>query len=168
VYWGHPWTYGYRHPYGRHHHPFFYGGGYFPSYQRVEIDSPPRGVSGEVDPAFQDPRLARRGYDYSTLDEQRGAARTASLDAADDLYTDADGRVYRRDADGWSQHQDGEWNTMAELERQYGVSSPPPQIEDPRQRQAYKQNEADQARMERYYQRRSKNYHMYSNIYVGR
>lgn len=168
VYWGHPWTYGYPHPYGRYHHPFFHGGGYFPSYQRMEIDSPPRGVSGEVAPAFQDPRLARRGYDYSTLDEQRRAARTASLDAADDLYTDADGRVYRREEDGWSQHQDGEWNTMAELERQYGVSSPQPQVEDPRRRQAYRQNEADQERMERYYQRRSKNYHMYSNIYVGR
>jgi hypothetical protein len=176
VYWGHPWTYGWRHPYGRYHHPFFYGGGYFPSYTRVEIDSPPRGVSGEVDPAFQDPNLARRGYDYSTLKEQRQAAYQAqqqassgaSLNAADDLYTDASGRVYRRDADGWSQHSDGEWNTMAELERQYGVSSPQPQVEDPRRRQAYQQNEADRERMERYYQRRSKNYHMYSNIYVGR
>ena len=78
--------------------------------------------------------------------------------------------VYRRDDQGWSQHNGSNWNTMAELERQYGPSGrntvgevgPAP----PQQQQAYKQNEADIERMERYYQSRQKSYNMYGTVTV--
>ena len=87
---------------------------------------------------------------------------------ADDLYADPQGQVYRRSEEGWSRHEDDGWSTMADLERQYGVQGPEVQQPEGGQRQAYRQNQDDIERMERYYDRRSKSYHMYSNIYVRR
>ena len=172
VYWGHPWTYGWHGAYwGRYGHPFHYYGGYW-SQQQITIESPIYGGRNDADPAFQDPRLARRGYDYSTLQDQRVQDGLQQFNAADDLYTDNQGNVYRRSDDGGrSQHTESGWNTMAELERQYGAAhrNQVGQAQyQPEQRQAYQQNERDIERMERYYRQRQKGYNFHSAIYVGR
>jgi len=167
VYWGYPHTYGW-------HHRGYWGSPYYwATYpvvtQRIEIDGPVRGVGGmPANVSEQDPEGTRRGYDYTTLAQQRGAGDTISPYLADDLFADPQGDVYRRTDQGWSKHDNGEWNTMADLERQYGVSSAQPQQPEGRQRQAYRQNEEDIERMERYYDRRAKSYNMSSTIYVGR
>jgi hypothetical protein len=138
--------------------------------QTLEIDGPQRGPRGmEAEPSEQDPGLTRRGYDYTTLTQQRAAGGELSPYLADDLYADPQGQVYRRSEEGWSRHGDDGWNTMAELERQYGAQGGP-EIQQPEggQRQAYRQNQDDIERMERYYDRRAKSYNMYSNIYVRR
>jgi len=97
------------------------------------------------------------------------ASRAAGY-ADDDLFADPQGQVYRRSEEGWSRHEESGWSTMAELERQYGVDSSGPSTLPPadRQRQAYRQNPDDAERMERYYDRRSKSYNSYMNIYVPR
>lgn len=164
VYWGYPPTYGWR-------HPAYWGGPWmgmaYPTVQQVEIDGPLRGVGGmPANVSEQDPGVTRRGYDYTTLAQQRGAGDTLSPYLADDLFADPRGQVYRRSEEGWSRHENGEWSTMADLQRQYGVSSPQPQAPQERQRQAYRQNEDDIERMERYYDRRAKSYNMYSTIAV--
>lgn len=163
---GYPYWQGYRPPYGGYYPGRYpYGMAYAPAMTRqtVLIESPSRGLRGQsADPSLQDPRLARRGYDYSTP-EQAAASRG---EADDDWYADPEGKVYRRDEQGWSRHTGDDWSTMDELQRQYGVSSQ--ELEAPRgsQRQAYRQNPKDIERMERYYQRRSTNYNMHANIYV--
>ncbi len=166
VYWGYPHTYGWpRHTYWGGP---WYGGVYLPP-QTLEIDGPQRGLGGnEAAPSEQDPGLTRRGYDYTTLTQQRAAGGELSPYLADDLYADPQGQVYRRSEEGWSRHEDDGWSTMADLERQYGVQGPEVQQPEGGQRQAYRQNQDDIERMERYYDRRSKSYHMYSNIYVRR
>lgn len=170
VYWSHPYTYGWRmNGYGPHGNRFYYHGGWGPQ-QRITLDSEPVGVGGNAyDPAFQDPRLARPGYDYSTIDEQRRQAQGAALNADDDYYTDRAGNVYRQDQGQWSQHTGDGWSTMADLERQYGsgrrsvgeVAAPPPQ------RQAYKQNPNDIERMKRYHESRKRSYNMYGYVTVS-
>jgi hypothetical protein len=167
VYWSHPWTYGFHHRYpGFYGRPFGYYGGYWSS-QTITLTGEQYGISGYADPAFQDPRLARRGYDYTTLLEQRRADGLAQLNAADDLYTDAQGNVYRRSEQGWSQHTDTGWNTMSDLERQYGTHSSE-SVGDaryqPRQEQAYKQNPRDAERMEEWYRRRQQGYNSYGTV----
>ena len=93
-------TYGWRFPgTARYAHPFSYYGGYF-SRQTLELTSETYGPGDEADPRFQDPRLARRGVDYTTLTEQRAQESLQQFNAADDLYTDTEGNVYRRSALG--------------------------------------------------------------------
>ncbi|MEM1411670.1 MAG: hypothetical protein AAGH19_04860 [Pseudomonadota bacterium] len=167
VYWGYPHTYGWGR-YGYWGSPWYWSS--YPISQSFEIDGPVRGVGGTpANVSEQDPGVTRRGYDYATLAQQRGAGDTISPYLANDLFADPNGEVYRRTDDGWAKHNSsGEWDTMGELERQYGVSSPEPQAPEGQQRQAYRQNEEDIERMERYYERRSKSYNMYSTIYVRR
>jgi hypothetical protein len=74
--------------------------------------------------------------------------------------------VYRRSDEGWDRHGEEGWSTMAELERQYGVQEAEPRAPVNQQRQAYRQNEEDIERMERYYDRRSRSYNLYSEVYV--
>lgn len=171
VYWAYPMTYGWRFPgTARYAHPFSYYGGYF-SRQTLELTSETYGPGDEADPRFQDPRLARRGVDYTTLTEQRAQESLQQFNAADDLYTDTEGNVYRRSDDGWAQARDGGWSTMAELERQYGMAPGSGLGEAyvaPSGRSAYRQNERDIERMERYYRNRQRAYNMHSAIYVGR
>ena len=159
VYWGYPHTYGWRHGWpGRYYNPYGYWGGYWGTHT-ITITSPTRTLAGDTETESN-----RIRHGYTTLEEQRAQA----LDAGDDLYAGADGNVYRRSDDGWSQHTGSEWSTMAELERPYGVSSGA-RIGAPekQQRQAYRQNPDDIARMERYYQSRQKSYNMYGTISVG-
>lgn len=167
VYRGYPHTYGWPHygigPWG----PWGYGpgAGYLPP-RTVEFESEPRGVGGRpAAVAEQDPAVARRGYDYTTLTQQRSDD-TLSPYLADDLFADPEGRVYRRSDDGWDRHGEEGWSTMAELERQYGVKQTEPAAPVERQRQAYRQNEADIERMERYYQRRARSYNLHSEVIV--
>ncbi len=171
VYWGYPHTYGWHvQGGGNYSQRFYHYGGYW-GRQSITIESPPRGIhGGPADHAFLDPGVARRGSDYSTLDEQRDQALARAWSADDDLYADADGDVYRREAGRWSQHSGGEWSTMAALERQYGttagtVGQAGPV--EPGQPQAYRQNPEDIERMERYYQSRLRSYNMYGTITVG-
>ncbi len=164
VYWGYPFTYG--GPWGYWGVPPYWAG-YAPM-QTLEVDGPTRSLGGPGDVPEQDPATARRGYDYTTIDQQR-AVRAAGADrAAQDLYAAPDGAVYRRGEDGWSRHEDGEWDTMGELQRQYGVESPGVGQPESRQRQAYRQNPQDIERMERYYQRRANSYNLYSEVWVPR
>ncbi|MEE4175399.1 MAG: hypothetical protein V2I57_14200 [Xanthomonadales bacterium] len=167
MYLGYPPTYGWpRYGYWGPRGYWGHWAMYSPP-QVLEFESEPRGVGGgPAEPSEMDPRKTRRGYDYSTLTQQRQAGGELSPYLADDLFVDPSGQVYRQTDDGWSRHQDGEWDTMSQLERQYGVSSPQPQAPEGRQRQAYKQNEADIERMERYRERRAKSYNMHSTIYV--
>lgn len=166
VYWGHPWTYGRPHAgYGGYFHPLGVYGPWWGT-QSVTLSGPGRGAGGAAAPSEQDPRKARRGYDYATPEQERWAA--GSLSADDDLYAGPNGEVYQRSGDGWSQHTGDGWSTMAELERQYGVQATEPVPQEARQRQAYRQNPEDVERMERYYERRSRNYHVYSSVYVRR
>ncbi len=163
--WGYPrgaaWGYGYRNPY-------YYWGGYAPM-QDITISGKTRSLDGALSIAEQDPRLARPGYDYKTLAEQRLDDSRAAGYVADDLFADPQGQVYKREDDGWSKHEDGNWSTMEELERQYGTGSGPQLgMPETQQRQAYKQNPDDIERMERYFERRSKSYNTYMNIYVPR
>ena len=167
VYWGYPNTYGaYRaYPY---RHPHYYWGSYAPI-QQVTIDGKSRQLDGSPSISEQDPRVARPGYDYTTLSQQRQYDAQAAGYAADDLYADPDGQVYRRSGENWDRHDDGEWNTMAELERQYGVASGArTTAPEGQQRQAYRQDPADIERMERYYDRRANSYNAHMNIYIGR
>lgn len=171
VYWGHPWTYGWRHPWGgRWGYPNHYYGGYWSS-QQISFQGEYYGINGEADPAFQDPRVARRGHSYTTLADQRAMDGLREFTASDDLYADRQGNVYRRSDEGWSQHTESGWSTMAELERHYGAANRRA-VGDvemmTRQRQAYQQNPDDIARMERYYRNRQRAYNMHSSIYVGR
>lgn len=171
VYWSHPYTYGWHltGP-GPYSHRFYYHGGYWGA-RSITLASEPVGLSGPPDPSFQDPRLARRGHDYSTIDEQRQAAYGASLSADDDYYTDREGNVYRRQDDQWSRHTGSGWSTMEQLERQYGGSSRGSigaVGAAPQQQQAYKQDPEDIARMQRYYESRRRSYNMYGHVYVGR
>jgi hypothetical protein len=171
VYWSHPWTYGfhYRHP-GFYGHPFGYYGGYWGT-QSVTLTGEQYGINGAADPAFQDPKLARRGLTYTTLAAQRQADTQVQLNAADDYYSDASGRVYRRSEEGWSQHTESGWNTMGDLERQYGTKSGN-SVGDvqyqPQQEQAYKQRQRDEDRMEDYYRRRQRGYNMHASVAVYR
>lgn len=169
VYWGYPYTYGGWGRYGPHGYwgPSAYWMGYTPL-QQLEIDGPVRGVGGQAAPSEQDPDKARRGYDYTTLDQQRSAAPADRQRAAQDLYAGPDGTVYRRGDEGWSRHDSGEWDTMAELQRQYGVEAPRTGAPTGQQRQAYRQNPEDIERMERYYERRAKSYNLYSEVWVRR
>jgi len=173
VYWSYPPTFGWGYPRGAtwgsgYRNPYYYWGGYAPM-QDITIRGQTRSLDGAMSVAGQDPRLARPGYDYTTLAEQRLDDSRAAGYVADDLFADPQGRVYKRQDDGWSKHEDGNWSTMAELERQYGTASGP-QLGAPEspQRQAYKQNPDDIERMERYYDRRSRSYNSYMNIYVPR
>ena len=170
---GYPMVLGYPPTYGWPNYGYWGPRGYwghravYAPPQVLEIDGEPRGVGGgQADPSEMDQRKTRRGYDYSTLTQQRQAGGELSPYLADDLFADPDGQVYRPTEDGWSRHQDGEWDTMSELERQYGVSSPEPQAPAGQQRQAYKQNPDDIERLERYKERRAKSYNMHSTIYV--
>jgi hypothetical protein len=166
VYWGHPWTYGRPHwAHGGYPHPLGVYGPYWGS-QTVILGGPVRGVGGAAAPSEQDPRKARRGYDYATPEQERRVAGTLSAD--DDLYAGPGGEVYRRSGDGWSRHTGDGWSTMAELERQYGVRASAPVPRESRPPQAYRQSPEDIERMERYHDRRSRNYRVYSNVYVGR
>lgn len=173
VYWGYPPTFGWGNPYRPgwgypYRHPNYYWGGYAPM-QQVTIKGASRELGGAASIAEQDPRLARQGYDYTTLAQQRMEENRATGYLADDLFSGPDGQVYKRSDEGWSRHEDGDWNTMAELERQYGTGAGP-QLGRPegQQRQAYKQNPDDIERMERYFDRRAKGYNGYMNIYVPR
>lgn len=171
VYWSHRYTYGYRRG-GYYGHRFNYYGGYWPSSRTISMTNTPVGVgSQQADPAFQDPRLTRRGYDYKTLQGQRYEDYRKQFSADDDLYTNNNGDVYRRSEQGWSQNTNDGWSTMQQLERQYGTRSQNAvgQLEaPPQQRQAYKQDQEDLERIERYYQSRKKAYNMHSYVYVGR
>lgn len=163
--WGHPrgpgWGYGYR-------NPRYYWDGYAPM-QTITISGQARYPGGAVSITEQDPRLARPGYDYTTLAEQRLEDSRAAGYVADDLFADPQGQVYKRQDNGWSKHEDGNWSTMAELERQYGTGDGPQLgMPETQQRQAYKQNPDDIERMERYFDRRSRSYNSYMNIYVPR
>jgi len=169
VYWSYPRTYGWyaRRP-GDYNQRFYYWGGYW-GRQSITIESPSRSIHGDLDPAFADVRVARRGLDYATLAAPAETEARNRYSAADDLYTDADGDVYRRDAQGWSKHTDGEWSTMAALERQYGTAGAKvgqAGAVEPRQSQAYRQNERDIERLERYYQSRQRSYNLYGTVYV--
>ena len=160
VYWRWPWTYG---P-AAWASPYFYGPAYFPP-QTLELSSAPQTVGGgrPVAPA----NTARAGYDYAPLHATAAARQEAARQqAARDLYAAPDGVVYRREVEGWSRHEDGAWDTMAELQRQYGVEVPKTGQPEGRQRQAYRQNEDDIKRMERYYERRARSYGIYGNVYV--
>ncbi len=167
VYWGYPWTYG--GPWGAWGPPGYWTG--YQPLQRLEIEGPQRGVgsaNAQAAPSEQDPRLARRSYDYSTLEQQRTVDSAGLQRAAQDLYAAPDGTVYRREGDDWARHEDGEWDTMGDLQRQYGVASPATGAPVERQRQAYRQNQKDIERMDRYYERRANSYNMYSEVWVGR
>jgi len=165
VLWGYPHTYGWGYPWRPPYAPYW--GAYAPP-QTWVFDGSSRDVGAPAAPSERDPRGTRRGYDYTTLTQQRAADAAAANPAGDDLYADPQGQVYRRDPGGWSRHQDGEWSTMAELERQYGVEGPRLGAPDDVQRQAYRQNPEDVERMERYYERRARSYNVHSTIYVGR
>jgi hypothetical protein len=170
VYWSHPYTYGW-HGYGPYHNRFYHYGGYW-SRQTVSLESSPVGIGGSsFDPAFQDARLARRGYDYTTIQENRARELDQSLNADDDYYSDRQGNVYRQQEGEWSQHTGDGWSTMAELERQYGGSGygTVGQVEAPQQqRQAYKQNPDDIERIKRWHERRSRSYNMHGYVTVYR
>lgn len=170
VYWSYPHTYGWpRYGYGPYNR-FYHYGGYWGS-QRITLESEPMGMgSNSYDPAFQDPRLARRGYDYSTIQQRRNAEFGRPLNAGDDYYTDNQGNVYRQEQGQWSQHTGDGWSTMAELERQYGTSSygASGQVTAPQQRQAYKQNPYDIERMKRYHDSRQRSFNMYGYVSVYR
>ena len=157
---GFPPSYGWG---GRGHYPYAMHPAGYATRQTLLVESAPRGLGAEVDPAFQDPRLARRGVDYALPQGTPGTV----LSADDDLYAGQDGRVYRREGEDWAEHTGDDWSTMGDLERQYGVESPRLQAPEGQQRQAYRQNPDDIARMERYYQQRAKNYNVRANIYVG-
>lgn len=167
VYRGYPHTYGWPHYGAGRWGPWGYGpgAGYLPP-RTVDIETEPRGVGGRpAEVSEQDPGVARRGYDYTTLAQQRSDD-TRSPYLADDFFADPEGRVYRRSEEGWDRHGEAGWSTMAELERQYGVRNVEPQAPAPPQRQAYRQNQEDIERMERYYDRRAKSYHLHSQLYV--
>jgi hypothetical protein len=167
MYLGYPPTYGWpRYGYWGPQGYWGHWAVYTPP-QVLEFDGERRSVGGgPAEPSEMDPGKTRRGYDYSTLTQQRKAGGELSPYLADDLFVDPSGQVYRSTDDGWSRHDNGEWDTMAELERQYGVSSPAPQAPEGQQRQAYKQNQDDIERLERYRERRARSYNVHSNIYV--
>jgi hypothetical protein len=172
VYWSHPYTYGWHmRGYGPYSNRFYHHGAYWGT-QTITLDSSHRGVGGnDFDPAFQDPRLARRGYDYRTISQQRNAELGRPLNANDDYYTDRHGNVYRQDNGEWSQHTGDGWSTMAELERQDGNSSRGSigEVAVPeQQRQAYKQNPNDIERMKRYHESRQRSYSMHGYVTVYR
>lgn len=172
VYWSHPFTYGWHmRGYGTYSDRFYHYGTHW-SRQTIAIDNTPVGFGNSAyDPAFQDPRLARRGYDYSTIDENRNAEYVRTLNADDDYYADSQGNVYRHDDGQWSQHTGNGWSTMAELERQYGGSryGTVGEVEAPQQqRQAYKQNPEDIERMKRYHERRARSYNIHGYVTVYR
>lgn len=164
IYWSHPYTYGWYGPgYGPYGPRFHHYGGYWGS-QTVTIAGASR-----HDPAFQDPRLARRGYDYSTIQQQRNDELGRALNADDDYYTDRSGNVYRHDDGDWSRHTADGWSTMAELERQYGGNGTIGAVgATPEQRQAYRQNPNDIERIQRYHESRKRSYNMYGYVTVYR
>ncbi len=169
VYWSHPYTYGgHTGRYGPYDNRFYHYGNYWGP-QSISLNHEPVGLGGSHDPAFQDPRLARRGYDYSTIEEQRTQEFGRPLNADDDYYTDPAGNVYRQSDGEWSQHTGSGWNTMAELERQYGENSRGSigSVEAPQQqRQAYKQNPNDIERIKRWHESRRRSYNMYGYVSV--
>lgn len=169
VYWSHPYTYGWHMSgYGPHSARFYHYGAYWGS-QTITLDSEPVGFGGSHDPAFQDPRLARRGYDYSTIEQQRNAELGRALNADDDYYADSQGNVFRQQNGEWSRHTGEGWNTMAELERQYGVSGygSVGEVGAPQQQsQAYKQNPNDIERIRRYHESRRRSYNAYGYVTV--
>jgi hypothetical protein len=164
IYWSHPYTYGW---YGSGYGPYgarFYHFGQYWGPQSITLESVPRN-----DSAFQDPRLARRGYDYTTIGQQRDEELGRALNADDDYYTDSAGNVYRRDGGDWSRHTGNGWSTMAELERQYGGSGAIGAVgAAPEQRQAYRQNPNDIERIKRYHESRQRSYNMYGYVTVYR
>jgi hypothetical protein len=170
VYWSHPHTYGW-HGYGPYGPRMYHYGGYW-SRHSVTLESAPVGIAGNsYDPAFQDARLARRGYDYTTIEENRERQLGRKLDADDDYYADSNGNIYRQQEGEWSQHTGEGWSTMAELERQYGGSGygTVGQVEAPQQqRQAYQQNPDEIERIKRWHERRARSYNMHGYVTVYR
>lgn len=147
--WGGPWGYGY------------------PSYTTITIDSPSVNYSqgfGSVwegplqttpgDPAKAgekslDQFLPKKKVDgtekfvkTSKQDQDQPAkVSAASLYAGTSLSSDRfvgpDGGVYKREDQGWSQHNDGNWTTMQAIAADQSVQARPQQIPEPGYRQGY-------------------------------
>jgi len=167
AYYGHRagyygrWGYG---PYGAWGGPWGYG---YPSYTTVTIDSPSVNYTqgfGSVwegplqttpgDPAKAgdkslDQFLPRKKVDgtekfvKTSKEDQAQPARVsaASLYAgtsfSSDRFVGPDGVVYKRENQGWSQHNDGNWTTMQAIAADQPVQARPQQIPEPGYRQGY-------------------------------
>jgi hypothetical protein len=56
-------------------------------------------------------------------EDRKGSAKPAapasSRDGSGDLYTDPEGGVFRKTAEGWQQYKDGTWNHLERRDQEY-------------------------------------------------
>jgi len=61
----------------------------------------------------------------------------AGTSFSSDRFVGPDGVVYKRENQGWSQHNDGNWTTMQAIAADQPVQARPQQIPEPGYRQGY-------------------------------
>ena len=62
------------------------------------------------------------GSIYGAEDKKGSAnpvAPVSSRDSAGDLYTDPEGRIFRKTAEGWQQYKDGYWSHLDRQDQEY-------------------------------------------------
>ena len=54
-----------------------------------------------------------------TTNTTPGSSYVASNNGQDDLYSDANGQVFRKTNSGWQQHKNGDWHPVAKTDSEY-------------------------------------------------
>ena len=141
-YWRYPHSYGYGARYnpvyggygyrGYYGHSYPYGYNYSATYR---VDKPETDWEWDLDGSKRrvtdyGPRnyvgsgryVMPDGSIYGAEDKKGSAnpvAPVSSRDSAGDLYTDPEGRIFRKTAEGWQQYKDGDWSHLDRQDQEY-------------------------------------------------
>ena len=123
YYWRHPYSWGY----GAWYDPFW--GGYYPISSSYSFDKPDQnkdwewGLDGSKKAVTANANVNRVGAPYRTKRPASPSGVRSELasqnNAADDLYSGSDGKVYRRTDVGWQRHENGQWVTLGDAAQNY-------------------------------------------------
>ncbi|MEE8340362.1 MAG: hypothetical protein V3R56_09475 [Xanthomonadales bacterium] len=140
-YWRYPHSYGYGARYNPVYGGYGYGGLYGYGYGGYNYSATYRVDKAEQDWEWDLEGGKRRVSDYgprnyvgsgryvmpdgsqyegeNTRGSVQAVVRVSSHDAAGDLYTDPEGRVFRKTAEGWQQYRDGNWSHLDRRDQEY-------------------------------------------------